>query len=403
MAGTAKAYTPSEIIQGPGDLWVIGGVPSDANVRLTLASDGTPDATTHPGSVHLGAVQGAITTTVKPKLVAITADQFDCPVDAYVSELDAKVEGTMAQMEATKLQRAVGVGAYSTGSGYKQVTFGGVLTVPQFCLALISPSRANPNQYVISVLYVAVATGGFSVALGRAKAADYKASFTGLADVTRTAGKTIGVLYQTLANASGGTPTAKSTLVAEIYQGPADLWLVSPAPTDAAMRVTLDAATLTPDSATHGTSMHLGLTTGAVTFKVAPKIDFIKSDQFDAPIDAFVATMSASIEAEMSQSSMDKLARALGVGNYTLSAGVFAQCTFGGTNQPPAICVAAIGLKRSDTTKAVVGCLYRVNAADGITWSASRTKASSYKVLFNGLADVARTAGKTVGIYHEMI
>ena len=403
MAGTVKGYAPSEIIQGPGDLWVIGTPPSDANVRITLASDGTPDATAHPGSIHLGAMAAAVTTTVKPKLVSITADQFDCPVDAYVSELDAKIDASMAQMEATKLQRAVGVGVYSTGAGYKQVTFGGVLTVPQMCLAVISPTRANPNQYVISLLYLAVATGGFSLALGRAKAADYKASFTGLSDPTRTAGKQIGVVYQTLANASGGTPTAKSTLASEIYQGPADLWLVSPAPTDAAPKVALDGATLTPDSATHGASAGLGLTVGAVTFKLTPKIDFIKVYQFDWPVDAYVATMSASIEAEMSQSAMDKLARALGVGNYTLSAGAFAQCTFGGTNQPPAICVAAIGLKRSDTTKAVVGCLYRVNAQDGITWSASRTKASTYKVLFNGLADVARTAGRTVGIYHEMI
>jgi hypothetical protein len=129
----------------------------------------------------------------------------------------------------------------------------------------------------------------------------------------------------------------------------------------------------------------------------------IKADQFDGPIDAYVGTMAAKIEAEMSQSSMDKLARALGVGNYTLSAGAFAQCTFGGTNQPPAICVAAIGLKRADTTKAVVGCLFRVNAQDGIVWSASRTKQSTYKVMFNGLADTTRTLGKQVGIYHEMI
>ena len=403
MAGTSKGYAPSEIIQGPGDIWVIATPPTDTSVRITLASDGTPDATAHPGSIHLGAMSGATTTTVKPKLVEITADQFDCPVDAYVSELDAKIEAAMAQMEATKLQRVLGVGTYATGVGYKQVTFGGTMVVPKVCVAVISPGRANPNQYVISVLYVAVATGGFALAMGRAKAADYKASFTGLCDPTRTAGQQIGVVYQTLANASGGTPTAKSTLVSEIYQGPADLWLVSPAPTDAATRVTLDATTLTPDSTAHATSAGLGLTTGAVTFKVAPKIDVIKVDQFDAPIDAYVATMTASIEAEMSQSSMDKLARALGVGNYTLSAGSYAQCTFGGTNQPAAICVAAIGLKRSDTTKAVVGCLYRVNAQDGITWSASRTKASAYKVTFNGLADVARALGKQVGIYHEMI
>jgi len=403
MAGTTKSYAPTEIIQGPGDLWFIGTAPTDANVRLTLASDGTPDSTAHPGSVHLGAMSGAMTTSVKPKIAAIQLDQYDAPLDSYVAELDAKIEAEMGQSESSLLQRALGVGVYSAGSGYEQTTFGGVGTVPKGCFAVISPTRANPNQYVVSALYLGVSTGGFSLALGRAKAALYKAQFTGLSDLTRTVGKQVGVVYQTLVNASGGTPTAKNFVVGQIYQGAADLWLISPAPTDGSPKVTLDAATLTPDSATHGASAHLGLTQGAVTFKVAPKIDFIKSDQADGPVDAWVASIAASIEAEMQQSAMDKLARALGVGNYTLSAGNYAQCTFGGTNQPPAICVAAIAPKRTDTTKAVVGCLYRVNAADGLSWTASRSKLSTYKLLFNGQVDVTRTAGRTMGIWHEMV
>jgi hypothetical protein len=258
-------------------------------------------------------------------------------------------------------------------------------------------------MYVVSILYVGVSTGGFALALGRAKAASYKASFTGLSDPGRTPGQQIGVLYQTLVAASGGTPTAKANDPAQIYEGPADLWLVSPAPTDATMQVTLDAATLTPSSAAHAGAVHLGMTTGAITLTVQPKIDLIKADQFDAPIAAIVGSITAKIEAEMLQSAMDKMARALGVGTYSLSAGNYAQCTFGGTNQPPSICVAVIGQKRTATTKAVVGCLYRVNAADGITWTAQRTKANSYKLGFTGQSDVTRTAGRQVGIFHEMM
>jgi hypothetical protein len=79
MGGTAKGYAPSEIIQGPGDVWVIGTAPLDANVRLTLASDGTPDQTAHPGSVHLGAIASATTTSVKPKVAGIVTDQDEAP------------------------------------------------------------------------------------------------------------------------------------------------------------------------------------------------------------------------------------------------------------------------------------------------------------------------------------
>lgn len=401
MASTAKAYAPAEIIQGPGDVWIIGTAPTDAAVRLTLASDGTPDATAHPGSVHLGAIASATTTSVKPKIAEIVTDQDEAPVDSYVTGLDGKIETELSQASSVNLQRLLGVGTYSTGAGYKQVTFGGVYTVPKACIAVISPTRADATKYVVSILYIGYSASGFSMSMGKTKAALLKAVFAALSDTTRTAGKQVGVVYQTLASAAGGTPTAKTTDVTQIYQGPADLWVID-APTDVAQRVTL-AADLTPDSTAHPNAVHLGMTTGAIDFSVAPKFDLIEADQFDAPVDVALNTLTAKIEAEMNQSAMDKLARALGVGSYSLSEGAYAQTTFGGTFQPSSLCVAAIGKKRSDATKAVVACLYRVHALDGITWVMSRTKASTYKLSFQGEKDVARTAGRQIGIFHEMI
>src|ERR1017187_788219 len=402
MAGTAKGYAVSEIVQGPGDIWVIGTAPTDANVRLTLASDGTPDATAHPGSIHLGAIQSAITATLKPKLSKMSLDQYDAPFAAFVDALDVSIEATMAQTEAAKLQRMLGVGTYATGTGYKSVTFGGLLTVPKLCVAVISPTRGNMNRYIVTVAYLAAATGGFSVSMGRAKASDYKAKFTALNDIARTAGQQIGVVYQTLADAAGGTPTAKNFVTAEIFQGPADLWVIDP-PTDAATRVPLDAATLTPDATAHPTAAHLGMTTGAVNFTVMPKIDVIKADQFDAGVDVWIQSIDAKLEAEMNQSAMDKLARALAVGTYTTSSGAYSQMTFGGLSAVPTICVCAIGRKRTDPTKAVTVCLYACNSVDGITITASRQKASTYKLSFDGLIDPTRTAGRQMGVYQEMI
>jgi hypothetical protein len=402
MAGTAKGYTPSEIVQGPGDLWFIPTAPIDATLRLTLASDGTPDATAHPNSVHLGAIKSAITTAVKPKLAMIDLEQYDAPFDSYVTELTASIEAELAQTEAAKLQRVLGVGVYATASGYKQVTWGGNLVVPTGCIAMISPTRANAARYIVSLLFKGVATGGFTVAMGRAKESTYKAKFEGMGDPARMAGQSVGIIYQTLADAAGGTPTAKDFVTAQLYQGPADLWALT-APTDVAQRVTLDATTLTPDSTAHAGAAHLGGTTGPVTLTVTPKIGYMRMDQIDAPVDCFVEALECKIEAECNQSTMAKLARALGVGTFTTSAGAYDQVTFGGTNQPPVISVAAIGLKRTDVTKAVVMCLYRVNSVDGITVVADRKKASTYKVTFQGLLDPTRTAGRQIGIFHEMI
>jgi hypothetical protein len=403
MAGITKDIQVTEIHQGPGDLWVIPTAPVDATPRLTLASDGTPDSTAHPASVHLGAIQSAITTSLKPKIAAIDLDQLDAAIDGYVTDFEAKIEAEMAQTRAAKLQRALGVATFASGAGYEQLTFGGNLTVPTLCLAAISPKRISPKQYIVSMLFKAAAVGGFSITFGRSKASTYKCGFLGLTDPSRTAGKQIGTVYETLQDAAGGTVQAKDFTVGEIYQGPADLWLISPAPADATQKVTLDATTLTPDAAVHANSKHLGGTAGSITLTVTPKIGNLRLDQFDGPVDVFVESLEAKLEAEMSQSEMQKLARALSVGTYSTDNATYKQLVYGGSNQPESICVAAIAQKRLAGTKAIVACLYNVNSTGGVDISMSRKKASTYKVTFTGLVDPARTAGRQIGIYHEMV
>ncbi len=180
----------------------------------------------------------------------------------------------------------------------------------------------------------------------------------------------------------------------------------SASPTDAAVRVTLDAATLTPDSTAHASAKHLGATAGEITLTVTPKIGFLRMDQVDASVDVFIESLEAKIEAEMNQSEMQKLSRALAIGSYSGNATpptTWAQVTFGGVDQPAAFCVAAIAKKRSDTSKAAVACLYRVQPTSGIDITMSRKKASTYKISFTGLLDPTRTAGKQIGVFHEMI
>lgn len=403
MPGIAKDLQVSEIHQAPGDLWVIGTAPLDATPRLTLATDGTPEAAAHPGSVHLGATQSAITTMAKPVMAPIELDQHDGPFDSYATDLRSQLEAEMAQTEMAKLQRGIGVATYATGAGYKQVTFGGSLVVPTLCVAAISAKRTNALRHIVSMLFKAAAVGGFSVSFGRAASSKYKLTFLGLHDPVRTAGKQVGIVYETLVDAAGLTPTAKSFNVNEIFQGPADFWLIDPAPTDAAQRVTLDAATLTPDSVTHAASKHLGGTDGPVTLTVLPKIGEIRMDQLEGVVDVFVQSIEAKLEAEMSQTEMLKLSRALAIGDYLLSAGAYAQVTFGGKSQPPTFCVAAVAPKRTDGTKALVGCLFKVNSVEGLLLTMSRKTQSKYKVTFTGLLDLARTSGRQMGIVHEMI
>jgi hypothetical protein len=110
---TARNYTPSQIQQGPANLWIVPTPPTDIAQRLTLAADLTPDATTHPSSVGLGLTESAITLTLTPKMEALKVDQFDAPVAYYCTALDSKIEATFGQAGFDKLTYALGLGSAS--------------------------------------------------------------------------------------------------------------------------------------------------------------------------------------------------------------------------------------------------------------------------------------------------
>jgi len=405
MAGVLKNYDLTQIVQGPCDLWLIPNAyaPSDSALRLTLASDLSPDATAQPGCIHLGSVASAVTTGLKPKVANIVLDQYDAPVDGYTEMLTATIEAEMAQTTSELLGIFLGVGTYSqVASTSDQITFGGNLVVPTYCIAAISPAKENPLEAWVSMLYQCVSTGGFEVTMGRKKPSYYKVQFQGIESLTRTPGQAMGIIYKTLANASGGTATARNYNASQIWQSQADLWLISPAPTDTAEVVTLDATSLTPSSSVHANSIDFGLATGPLVMSVKPKLSWFAADQFDSPVGAFVESLEATIEAELEQAGAQNLASALGLGNYNLSAGNYSELTFGGTNQPAEICVAGIGVNRSDATKASVVGLYKTLADGGVTLTMSRKKTNTYKVKFTGLADLTRTVGRQIGFFFEM-
>jgi hypothetical protein len=122
----------------------------------------------------------------------------------------------------------------------------------------------------------------------------------------------------------------------------------------------------------------------------------------------YCISLDAKIEVTLAQTGFDKLTQALGLGSaaYSIDSSgtpAWEQITFGGLSTVAPVCVAAIAPKRSDTTKAWVGCLYKVVSGEGITILVSRAKPATYKVQFTGLADLARTAGRQMGNLYETL
>jgi hypothetical protein len=143
---------------------------------------------------------GGITFTIKQKFADIVVDQMEGPVDTYVEDLEGSIEAELTQQGVTLLQNALTTGVFSTvaSPGYNQLTFGGISIVPVACIAAISPKRTGSGLFLVSVLYQASAQGGFTGLMARNKKSTHKVMFKGQSVVSRTAGKQIGVHYETL-------------------------------------------------------------------------------------------------------------------------------------------------------------------------------------------------------------
>jgi hypothetical protein len=202
MAATARNYDVTQIHQGPGDIWVIPVTvaPTDTAVRLTLATDGSPDSVAHAGAICCGLTEGGITFAIKQKFSDISVDQFDAPVDTYVDETEASIEATLAQQGVALLQNAYTTGVFSAqvSPGWNQITVGGTPIVPVACIAAISPKRTGTGLFVVSLLYQASAQGGLQALMARNKKSSHKVLFKGQSVPSRTAGKQIGVHYETI-------------------------------------------------------------------------------------------------------------------------------------------------------------------------------------------------------------
>lgn len=198
MAGTATNFSVTTIQAGtPGQLWANLAIPA-AGARLTLHTDGTPDATANPSAVHLGMTKEGATISFKPKVEMYYADEFKSPIKSVVMETEGNIAAELLQVEDTDILQQItqGFGTLSSGTGYKQLTFGsGTLTYTS--LALIWPTEADPTKFAVAHLYRSFNESGIDgLQIGRQSQGGLKVSFKGLDITTRAAGDRLGTFWK---------------------------------------------------------------------------------------------------------------------------------------------------------------------------------------------------------------
>jgi hypothetical protein len=191
--------TVPDIHQGTGMLWYGVQVPA-SGARLLVDTNGNPIG----GSpLPMGSSDGAATFYMEAKIEEVSIDQETAPVAAVMTAESAYLEVTLKESALMKVSAGLAHATYTSGTdtglpvgaqNYEEITVGGLVTLPQAAVALISPRRgfSSPGKYMVACLYNAYAKNAFQIGFTKGKEATYKVRFEGLAVLTRTARHDLG-------------------------------------------------------------------------------------------------------------------------------------------------------------------------------------------------------------------
>jgi hypothetical protein len=168
-------------------------------------SGNAPPLANTAGPIFGGAVTGASTVLWTPKINAISADQVAAPIDARLVSEEESIEAEVMETDYAKLKAYVANGLYSTGAdpglpsgyqNYEEISFGGLMMIPQMSVAVVSPRQEAPGKFVVSQLYNAYQAQALSMPFSREKPTTVKIKFSGLADAARPVGDQVGKVYR---------------------------------------------------------------------------------------------------------------------------------------------------------------------------------------------------------------
>lgn len=173
----------------------------------TLTPDGTVFWKMLGPTISLGASEGPAKIEMKAKLEPIQIDQETAPVDVVMSAEDAMIELTLKESALAKISKYLGHSTYSSGTDpglpagaqtYEQLTVGGLVTIPQAAVGLISPRRgfSSPGKFLVFCLYNAYGTAALDMSFTRTKESVYKVQFQGLAVLARAPGDRVAQFYR---------------------------------------------------------------------------------------------------------------------------------------------------------------------------------------------------------------
>lgn len=199
MAGTAKSYNTANTEIGPWDIWLNVAVPG-AGARITLATDGTPDATANPSAKHLGMTKSGGKIIYNPSITEFEADELTAAILVQNIKEVLGLQGDALQVLDTTLLSYLMAGATrNTGSGFEELAIGGKQTVSTFTVAGIAPIYADVTKFLVVNLYKAYNKAGLNMAISRKEMASTPFDFQATAISSRAVNDQAGKIWITTA------------------------------------------------------------------------------------------------------------------------------------------------------------------------------------------------------------
>jgi hypothetical protein len=200
MAGLTSNFDSTKIMTGPSKIWVGVAVPSSGGRLALNNADGAPDATANPNGKHIGLTEAGATMSIKTEVQSYEADELTAPFRQQISSEEATIKGNFLQIEDWTILGLITPGATSTtGTGYEQITFGGLTTIVTKSVACIAASALDATKWAVFQLYKAFNKAGIELALSRKDFSKVPFEFTGFSDTSRTQGDQVGSFWHQIA------------------------------------------------------------------------------------------------------------------------------------------------------------------------------------------------------------
>jgi hypothetical protein len=200
----AKVFNPSDIFQGPADVYYDIQSPASAvppvqgTNTFVLDSAGQP---TDAGSAgfHLGLTEGPCSLSLNPKFNEIHADQFAGPIDAAFVSMACEVEFAIKEYNLSRFPKYftgvatgtyfnLGAGSTNPAADFLQLGSSNSAGVNRHTLMLIAPLRnTSPQMYMYMFAYKTALISQVQLEFSRKKESVFKCKFRCMADTSRVA------------------------------------------------------------------------------------------------------------------------------------------------------------------------------------------------------------------------